>query len=230
MIAYLIPTLNERDTIAPLIFEILRLSDSNFVFIVDEHSQDGTASYCETIFGDEARVKVLINSGETGLGASLKYGMTELLKLKPDGVITMDGDGSHDPETSTDLIKNADFDLVIGSRYIKDGDHGLSFMRLWLSRVGNAISKRVMRANITDTTSGFRYYDGSKLSKLNFSAISSNDYNFQIEILYHFLNNGAKVREIPIKFRPRMYGVSKFSAEQILLSSILLMKLFFKNL
>lgn len=229
MIAYLIPTLNERNAIIPLISKILKLSDSNFVFIVDENSQDGTALFCQTTFNDENRVKVLVNPGKSGLGSSLKYGMTEILKLEPEGIITMDADGSHDAEASSELIKNSDYDLVIGSRYVEGGQHCLPLMRLWLSRIGNAISRRVLRANLTDTTSGFRYYDGLKLSKLNFFSISSNDYNFQIEILYQLLNNGARVREIPIKFSPRQCGRSKFSSKQILLSSMLLLRIFFKN-
>ena len=66
--------------------------------------------------------KVIRNRLNAGKGAALKRGLVECLKYNPDIVVTLDGDGQHDPADIPKLlqpIENEEADMVIGSRYGK---------------------------------------------------------------------------------------------------------------
>lgn len=229
MIVYIIPTLNEQGTIIGLVSEILNFSDNNMVLVIDDGSVDGTVEICKNHFLNNEKVKFLTNPSSKGLGASLKYGISKAFEYQPAAVITMDGDGSHDPSVLGSFFKYPEYDLVIGSRYIEGGIHNLPLPRLWLSKIGNTISRKILRVNLTDTTSGYRYYKTSGLKNVDMNLIKSNDYNFQIEILHSLLQNKANVKEIPIIFGVRKSGQSKFTLKQVLLSSQLLLRLLFKS-
>jgi dolichol-phosphate mannosyltransferase len=229
MIAFVIPTLNERHNIIPLVKQILDITEQSVVFVIDDQSEDETARISNLFFQDDNRVRILINPNQKGLGASLKFGLTTAMEINPEIIITMDADGSHNPEALANFIYNKQFDLVIGSRYIASANHTLSWSRGILSKVGNAITRKILKIDIKDATSGYRMYNPEKLSEIDLFEIKSNDYNFQVEILYRLVKRNVTIKEIPISFITRKSGKSKFSSKQIYLSSILLLRLFIEK-
>ena len=127
--------------------------------------------------------------------------------------MTMDADFSHPPTSLPTLLEEIEtHDVVLGSRYL----NGITVVnwpieRILISYFGNWYAKKVTGLPLTDTTGGFRCMRRSVLERIHFERIRSNGYAFQIEMNYHFLKQGARVKEIPFFFLDRTRGDSKLT-------------------
>ncbi len=214
----IIPTYNEAESLPILLRELVRLrSDFNYL-VVDDGSPDGTAVICEQLKGEIAGLEVLSRPTKSGLGSAYRDGYEVALVKNFDSVIQIDADGSHQVSDLAKLLKKFEssnsVDLVIGSRWIKDGTVlNWSKHRELLSRVANIYSKFVLDLNVLDSTAGFRIYKTSAIRKLDLSSIKSEGYCFQIEMTREIYRVGGLVSEVPITFVERKYGKSKMSGK-----------------
>jgi dolichol-phosphate mannosyltransferase len=201
-----IPTFNESHSIGELLTSLKSLDCD--VLVIDDGSPDGTADIVRT-FG----VEVIERKGKQGLGSAYRAGFSIALDRGYTYIIQMDADGSHQVE---DLQKMMEWigsaDLLIGSRYVKDGGvANWSKFRELLSKSANFYANLLLSLGIKDTTSGFRIYTSELLKKMEITTIRSEGYCFQIEMTRRAINRGGSVAEIPITFIERRYGVSKMS-------------------
>ena len=94
-----------------------------------------------------------------GLGTAYVQGF-EL--AKGNFIILMDADLSHHPKYIPKMIekqKEENSDVVIGSRYIKDGGIvGWTFFRKLTSRIANFITSESLGVKVSDFTNSFRLY------------------------------------------------------------------------
>ena len=65
--------------------------------------------------------------------------------------------------------------------------------------------------NILDPTAGFVCYRRAVLEAINLDEIKFVGYAFQIEMKYNTHKKKFNIKEIPIIFTDRLYGVSKLS-------------------
>ena len=127
----------------------------------------------------------------------------------------MDADFSHNPDDlqrlyETCKLQNAD--VAIGSRYIK----GVNVVNWPLTRVllsyGASLYVRIITGmKVLDPTAGFVCYKRAVLESINLDAIKFIGYAFQIEMKYTAYKKNFNIKEIPIIFTDRRYGVSKLS-------------------
>jgi len=230
----LIPTYNEKENIKNIIEDIFRLYPNINIKVIDDNSNDGTALIVEKLINKYKNLSILKREKKTGLGEAYKDGIKKILLDSDIGsVITMDADGSHQPIYIKILLENiVNYDLVIGSRYIKDG--GVSdwgYIRRILSRLGNIYSKFLTKSKINDLTAGFICVKKDLLEKIKFEEIASNGYAYQIEFKnYCEKKLLAKFIEIPIIFKSRFGGESKMSNQIISEGLITPIKIFFKKI
>src|SRR5579862_35424 len=122
------------------------------------------------------------------------------------------------------LIK--DYDMVIGSRYVKDGgmvNWGVS--RFFISRLANNLCRWVLLIPQQDCSGGYKCYRADLLKKIGLSNVFSRGYCFQVELLYRPLKAKARLTEIPIIFVNRHEGQSKLSAGELIQFAWTLFKL-----
>ncbi|MFH1287377.1 MAG: glycosyltransferase, partial [bacterium] len=113
-----IPTYNEASNIASLVKIILNFNLNLGVLIVDDNSPDGTGKIAEDLAKQYPQVSVIHRPEKQGLGRAYIEGFQWAIKQKPDYIIEMDADFSHNPERIPEFLKHIkDYDLVIGSRY-----------------------------------------------------------------------------------------------------------------
>jgi dolichol-phosphate mannosyltransferase len=128
-------------------------------------------------------------------------------------VIQMDADFSHDPADLPRLLEASQtVDLVVGSRYVPGG--GVTEwgpLRRLISRGGGTYARVVLGVRVNDLTGGFKCWRREALEAIDFDAVDSKGYAFQIEMTYRAIRAGFKVREMPIVFRDRRVGDSKMS-------------------
>jgi apolipoprotein N-acyltransferase len=212
-ILVVLPTYNERGTIAKVIEGVLAASPGIEVLVIDDGSPDGTAGLVEAIARDEPRVRLTKRPSKQGLASAYLTGFRMALAEGFDVVVEMDSDLSHSPDDLPRLLDgSARYDLTIGSRYVPGGSvTNWSRGRVALSKAGNAYARTALALPLTDATSGFRAYRRAVLEALVDSGIASEGYAFQIELAYRALRAGFSVGEVPISFREREHGKSKLS-------------------
>jgi dolichol-phosphate mannosyltransferase len=208
-----IPTYNERENIASLIDDVLRVTPQADILVIDDGSPDGTGELVDEIGAANAQVSALHRPGKQGLGTAYVLGFHYAIEHGYDLVFEMDADYSHNPKYLPDfltLVENAD--LVIGSRYIPGGDTpNWSPLRKFISGGGNIFARTVLGIPVKDCTAGYRCYRTAALRRLNLDAIHAQGYAFQVEMAYNFWKSGFRIRETPIVFEDRRVGKSKMS-------------------
>ena len=207
------PTYNERKNIKRLVDMVLGENPEFHLLIVDDNSPDGTGGKVEKLRKKYTNLFLETRSKKSGLGTAYIFGFKWALKDNYDYVIQMDADLSHNPKDLSLMVKKLkEYDLVIGSRYIK----GISVVnwplrRLMLSYGANAYSRVVTGMPIMDGTGGFKAWKSNVLASIDLDSVKSQGYSFQIEMNFRAWVKGYKIKEIPIIFSDRTIGQSKMS-------------------
>jgi glycosyltransferase involved in cell wall biosynthesis len=209
------PTYNEAESVVGVIDQVLAADPRVDVLIVDDGSPDGTARLVAERAAGEPRVRLLERSAKRGLGAAYRAGFAWGLQRGYEALVEMDADLSHPPERLPALLDGlAGADLVIGSRYFPGGRTvNWSRLREAISRGGNAYVRLALGVPVHDCTAGYRAYRRQVLEALPVSAVQSNGYCFQVEMVHRTWQEGFRVVEVPIAFTERATGVSKMSKQ-----------------
>jgi dolichol-phosphate mannosyltransferase len=206
-----IPTFNEAKSIGDIL-DALKDLDAD-VLVIDDGSPDGTAEVVRL-----HKVEVVQRESKQGLGNAYRTGFSIGIARGYTYIIQMDADGSHQV---SDLINMMEWigssDLLIGSRWIQDGSiSNWSKAREYLSRTANRYANVMLGLKVKDSTSGLRIYESALLKKMNLSTIKSEGYCFQIEMTRKVFHLNGRVREVPITFIEREFGVSKMNMRIII--------------
>jgi glycosyltransferase involved in cell wall biosynthesis len=209
LVSVVIPAYNEEKTLRSVIqraHQILQdLGLPYEILVVDDGSTDETAR-----IASQSGAVLVSNGINRGKGHSLCMGIE---KSKGSIVVTMDADGSHQPEEIPKLVlpilKSPYADAVIGSRFL--GNLEKSAMSN-LHFVGNKIIGLTMRLLtgtwITDSQSGFRAYRRGVFDSMK---IKSNGFDIETELTIKALVNGFTLAEVPITCMRRVDSVSRLN-------------------
>ena len=210
----IIPTYNEKENIASIIQAIFSLKENFHILVIDDSSPDGTADivrklqskYPEELYLEERK-------GKLGLGTAYIYGFKWAVERGFRYIFEMDADFSHNPKDLRRLYeacKIGGADVAIGSRYIKGGGTvNWPKDRILLSKGGSLYTRLITWMPVKDTTAGFVCYKKEVLETINLDQIRFLGYAFQIEMKFAAWKLGFKIKEVPIIFEDRKYGVSK---------------------
>ncbi|MCX8472483.1 MAG: polyprenol monophosphomannose synthase [Sediminibacterium sp.] len=220
-ILIIIPTYNEIENIENLINTIFSLHNDFTILVIDDGSPDGTAQKVmelkQQLFND--RLFIECRPCKMGLGTAYIKGFQWGLERDYDYYFEIDADFSHNPNDLIRLLDkacNEQFDVVVGSRYVKGGSiEGWPWERKFYSFGGSLFARIITWIPIKDTTAGFVCYRKSVLQKMNLNSIQQKGYGFQIEMKFLAWKLGFKLTEIPILFKDRILGTSKMSSKII---------------
>lgn len=228
----IIPTYNEKENIRLLLEHIFQATPDIHVIVVDDDSPDGTAEEVRRFgLSRPQAVFLLERKGERGLGSAYRAGMKYGLEHHYDIIFTMDADHSHNPAYLPAMLAALeDGDVVIGSRYIRDGGViNWRIRRILLSWLANCFARFVLKLEGNDLTSGYRGYRRQVLERIDLDSIRSNGYSYLVEMLFHVQMQQGKVREVPIIFYDRTLGRSKISRREIYRGALTLSRLRFSR-
>ena len=195
-----IPVHNEEKNIAKLIIDTKKFS--NKIIVIDDGSSDYTSKIAR-----ELGAEVIIHEKNLGKSAALQSGFKHAMKFSPDVVVTMDGDGQHDPSFIPYLIEpiiNEEVDIVIGSRsnktkmpiYRKIGYDAICFM-----------NRKAINSKVRDTQSGFRAYSVKSINAI--AQETYQDYAGEFEQLGTLTQKGFEIKEVPVEIK--YHGLKKTS-------------------
>lgn len=146
----------------------------------------------------------VIKQKTDGLGNAVLEGLE---MAKGDVIVTMDGDGSHRPDDLPKLIeKSKEYDIVIGSKYVKGGETKDKLYRILISRIYCFLASIILGLKVKDNMSGFAAIKRDVYKKIK---LNPRGFKINTEILYKAKKFGFKVTEVPIVFEQRKLGKSK---------------------
>jgi dolichol-phosphate mannosyltransferase len=226
-----VPTYNERTNITELVARFFEHVDDVHLLVVDDQSPDGTADVCEGLQKSYPNLLLLRRKGERGLGRAYLAGIFQGMESGFHIIGTMDADLSHDPAYLPRMLTLLETsDVVIGSRYIRDGGTiNWQIRRILLSWLANKYAAKLLRIPAHDLTSGYRLYRRRTLEQLPLANVKSTGYSFLVELLYHAHKTGAVIAESPIIFYDRTMGASKLRSREIYIGALNLLHLRFSK-
>jgi 2-polyprenyl-6-methoxyphenol hydroxylase-like FAD-dependent oxidoreductase len=208
-----VPVFNEAATIGDIV-ERARLHGP--VLVIDDGSTDDSAARAAA-----AGAEVMALDGRRGKGAALRAGFAEGLRRGVPRVVTLDGDGQHDPDDIPRLLKVAveePASLVIGGRLGDLGaypERSMPTDRLAALRVAGFFINWLTGMAVADTQSGFRVYPAALLAT---AAPRHGGFVLESEMLLRAAALGFPIVEVPIaplhfadrrsRFRPARDGIA----------------------
>ncbi len=205
-----VPTLNERDNIVPLV-ELLDTALAGIaweVIFVDDDSRDDTAAAVRAMARRDGRVRCLQRIGRRGLSTACIEGA--LASAAPYCAV-IDADLQHDETVlprMLEALRTGSYDLAIGSRYSAGGDLGeLSGRRVGISKLATRVSRVICKADIADPMSGF-FMVRREAFEAAMRRLSGQGFKILLDLLASS-PRPLRVVELGYRFRQRRHGESK---------------------
>ncbi len=216
-----IPAFNESEVIQDVILEINNSGHKNIV-IVDDGSSDDTHKKAKEMDG----VIALRHKINRGKGGATKTGIEAAKLLDADVIVTMDGDGQHDPRDIKRLISpilNKECDVVLGTRL--KNTQGMPFHKIIHNKIANVITWYLFGLFVTDSQSGFRSYSRYAAKLIN---TKGDRYEYDSEVIREIYTNKLKYKEEPIQVRYTDYSKRKLQKQGFVNGLKTLYKMFWK--
>ena len=207
-----IPTLNERDNMEPLLSRLESCGLKNYeIIVVDEHSPDGTLEAVQAYAEGKPYIRGMLNDGPRGLSPSIVKGFSA---AKGEILCCMDGDLQHDVKDLTGLLRTAEeYDMVVGSRYVAGGGFAERWnpVRILISRTAAGMAWLLLGVTVRDPMSGF-----FAIRRTAFEAVcdklSPRGFKIMLELLFLLTcEQAGRITEYGITFGRRIHGESKLS-------------------
>jgi glycosyltransferase involved in cell wall biosynthesis len=185
-----IPAYNEESHIEDLVKSAKKHVDQ--VVVCDDGSTDDTANLAK-----KAGATVISHKTNKGYGAAIISLFDYARNNNAQIMITLDGDGQHDPDQIPlllDTITQHNVDVVIGSRFLNQNTKAPGYRKRGIKIITSAANYGA-DLKVSDSQSGFRAY-----SKDAIDAIHPTEEGMSVstEILLKISNKGLSLAEVPI--------------------------------
>jgi SAM-dependent methyltransferase len=175
--------------------ELRSLELSYEIIVVEGGSGDAAAQIADR------HDAMLARSPAPGYGVALRTGFDH---ATGEYILTIDGDGSHDPSVVGVMWPaRTTAEVVIASRYIEGGTAAMPRARRVLSRALNLALRRGLSLPYRDLSSSYRLYRRSALASLTLQA---SGFDILQEVLIRAAAEGYRVREVPFRYRAPASG------------------------
>lgn len=196
-----IPAFNEQRVIKDVVQEVKSAGFFNII-VVDDGSSDQTLARAQ-----ETGIISLRHRLNRGKGAATKTGIEAAKLLAADIIVTMDGDGQHDPADIQKLIipiLSGKAEVTLGTRL--KNPQGMPWYKIVHNKIGNLITWYLFGLWVTDSQSGFRAYSRHAAEVIN---TRGDRYEYDSEVLREMYIYKLKFQEVPIAVRYTDYSMGK---------------------
>ena len=210
-LAVVLPTLNERANLRPLVERLDKaLAGIRWeAIIVDDNSADGTSDEARAISLEDPRLRCIQRIGRRGLASAAIEGMCSTAAPV---VAVMDADHQHDPNLLPGMlaaIESGEYDLAYASRFCEGAS-----TEAWnrpdrekASGVANALARKVTGVELTDPMSGYFMLRAATV-RADAHRLSGVGFKILLDILAT-VDKPLRVKEFPLNFAARLEGESK---------------------
>jgi len=206
-ISYVIPVLNEEESLNQLYTEIVQHNpDCEYeIIFIDDGSTDQSYQVMSALAASDNKVKLIRFRRNFGKAAALQVGFQ---LTDGDLVFTLDADLQDDPAEIPNFIAKLKegFDLVSGW---KKKRHDPLYKTL-PSKLFNFITAKTFKLYIKDFNCGYKLYKQEVVKEITLYG----EMHRYIPALANAL--GFKIGELPVNHRARTFGKSKYGMERYL--------------
>lgn len=181
--------------------------------LINDFSDDNTFKVLKDLSIRHKNITVL-NNKKVGLGSAINLGI-KFSKFKY--VTIMMADLSDDPY---DLIKYYEeisekkYDAIFGSRFLgKSKVVDYPIKKLIYNRIFNNLVKIIFLSRYNDFTNAFKIYNKKILNE--FKPLVSENFNIFLELPLKTIARRKKIKIIPINWKNRKKGISKFKINEL---------------
>lgn len=202
----IIPAYNEAKNIQEVIYALTEQSPQYDYIIVNDCSEDETEEICK-----KNQYNYITFSSNLGIGGGVQAGYKYALEHNYEIAVQHDGDGQHDPTYISNIIEpilKDQYDIVIGSRFLKKQGFQSSVFRRWGIHLLSKLVYLCSGAKIMDVTSGFRAVNRNYITY--YAKEYPQDYP-EPEAIVSAKLNGARICEVPVIMRERKQGKSSIN-------------------
>jgi glycosyltransferase involved in cell wall biosynthesis len=199
----IVPALNEQESIARVIDEILAFDPGLEIVVIDDGSVDRTAAVAE-----QKGAHVIRLPYNLGIGGSVQTGFRYAFDNGFRIAVRLDADGQHDASQLAKLVQPVladEADIAVGSRFAAPSGYRSSMpRRAGITILAKTVSLLVGR-RVTDPTSGFQALNRHAI------ALFAADYPHDIpEVEAVLMTHKHRLRmiEVPVEMRERASGRS----------------------
>jgi len=194
-LAVVIPARNEVRSLREVVTACL--AEVRTVIVVDDASTDGTL---DTVA--DLPLVAIRSEAHLGKGGALSLGFRKALDLGAEAVVTLDGDGQHDPRDISAFVDAANRhpgSLVIGARVL--ATEAAPLARRFANRVADFWISRAAGFVIRDSQCGHRLYPREVLLSVTPGTAPESGFAFESDVLIATTWQGFGVVSVPIKAR-----------------------------
>ena len=189
-ISIILSTFNEAAAIEKTVNEIIKYIPDVEIIIVDDNSSDGTIKILKKLENDN--VKVFLRKKTKGLASAFLLG---LINTNGDYIGWIDSNMTKTVKMFPKMIEELnDNDIVLLSRFVKNGMDERNIVRRWSSYILNKVTKFILRSKVNDLSSGIFIMKRKVL--LDSLPIASGHGEFMIEFLYNAEKKGNIIKEL----------------------------------
>jgi glycosyltransferase involved in cell wall biosynthesis len=196
-----IPVYNEERVIGSVIAEIKNAGYENII-VIDDGSSDSSFKKASAL----PHVVVLRHLINRGKGAAVKTGIEATKLLGASQVVTIDGDGQHNPHDIAGMLAliREGADVVLGSRMKNTA--GMPWYKIIHNHIGNLLVFLLYGLWVTDSQSGFRAYSRNAVDKI---VTQTDRYEYDSEVIREIHRQKLSFTETPIEVRYTEYSMGK---------------------
>ena len=215
-LSIVIPVYNEDKQLHITIKKINKISkrikDYEIVFI-DDFSTDNTKQIIKKSIRSNKKIKYYKNI-KKGLGSAIGLGINKSTKKFVCIFMCDNSDDLSDLMEYYKIINKNNLDAVLGSRFLKNSRiTNYPILKMVLNRIFNYIVKIIFLSNYNDFTNAFKIYKKKTLKEL--MPIVSDHFNVFLELPLKIIIRKYKYKIIPISWKGRKIGVSKFKISEL---------------
>ena len=193
--AVLIPACNEVETIGEVIRRVRKHTQR--IIVVDDGSTDGTGD----LLSRQKDVVVLTHAANRKKGAALQTGMRHARENGIACLITLDGDGQHDPDDIPHFLEahaEGRGNLLVGTRFGVGGERPdqMPTVRQWSNKISSWLISRLAGVGLQDIQCGYRLYETRILDLVT---SEETGFNFETEVVVKAARAGLRVGQVPIR-------------------------------
>lgn len=190
-----IPAHNESQFISKVVEETYEYVGR--VIVVDDGSSDDTQERAA-----ESGAIVFRNERNMGKWVALNRGFSIALEMGADVVVTLDGDGQHEPAEIPSFLHELsdETDVVLGVRQRKGA---MPIIRKISNYITTYLVNGLFSLKVSDSQCGYRAYTRRALTALT---VSSTGFEGETESLVRLGREGLRMKEVQIK---TLYGSEK---------------------
>lgn len=207
-ISVVLPTYNEKDSIADVIRAFDKLGVVDDILVINNNAADGTS---EEVASTSAREIV---ETRQGYGAAIRRGLVE---VDTDLICVCEPDGTFNPQDLTKLLPfTTECDFVVGSRtvsnFIWDGANMGWFLQWGNWAVAKVIELLFNTSYLSDVGCTFRVVSRARAADICAKA-GVDGSAFGLEMLMLAVAARAKIVQVPVNYHPRV-GVSSVTGDR----------------